>query len=644
MENDKNTLIAFILIFIVIIAFWWLNAPQREEGVTPERSTVVTEPGNQPESSPAEPEPEKPVETARTVNEQKPVTDVSSIADPSLLASDIDSATTIVVESELFRGKITSRGATIRSWKLKKYGKPNSKKENGVFEEGEWVEIIGPNRNFKQYYGTDFVKDLQNYNFNNLGITLPLDAGLTKTGELLFECESENVAFNLDSENPVDSLSFILRFANNGFVRKTFIFYNDRYDFDLRIDLVGVNELLSQSHYKLGWESGLSPTESDIQDDMNYAKGYVLTRKELVIEEPKDEDELEEIKPITGRIDWLSTTTKYFGMSIIPLFTEKEGYDLLDAIVFGEKIQLGPNKDLEWRRINLNLKVPTYSNETISHHYKIYMGPLDYFLLKEYDLKLEKMVDLGMRWLRPISIGIIYAFTKLHSVIPNYGLVIIIFSILVKILLHPLTKKSYSSMKKMQELQPELNALKEKHKDPKKLQQAQLQLYKEKGVNPAGGCLPMLLQMPLLFALYWVFRNTIELRGEPFIWWITDLSMPDTLFNLGFSLPLYGDKFNVLPILMGISMLFQQKMTMKDPKQKAMVYIMPVFLVLIFNKLSSGLNLYYTLFNVFSLIQQRFTKTDDDKKKEPQAPAAPKVAKPVAAPKRVKKSGKNRKK
>lgn len=623
MENDKNTLIAFLLIFVVIIAFWWYNAPQQQPG-TDSAKTSQTE--MQAESP-----------TKALPDSGAPVIDHSGVATPaeeavsgqSIQLGAVDSFRTVVVESDLFRGIISNRGATVRSWKLKKYGIPKSKKTDGHFSTEDWVEIIGPNHLFPQYFGKNYVPDLDAYDFNNLNITLPMNAGLIKTGEMFFKMESGKAQLQLSSENPVDSLSFYIQISEKGYLRKKFVFYHDRYDFDLKIDLVGLNEFLAHSFYQISWESGLSPTESDIADDMNYAKGYVLTREELVIDEPKDKDDQKENKPITGRIDWLSTTTKYFGVSIIPEFTHAEGNDLLDATVHGEKLHLSSDKDLTWRRINLGLKIPTYSNTTISHQYKIYLGPLDYFRLKKYDLRLEKMIDLGMRWLRPISIGILYAFTQLHSFIPNYGWVIVIFSILVKILLHPLTRKSYSSMKKMQDLQPELNALKDKHKDPKKLQQAQLQLYKEKGVNPAGGCLPMLLQMPLLFALYWVFRNTIELRGEPFLGWITDLSMPDTIFTLGFSLPLYGNQFNILPILMGVSMLIQQKMTMKDPKQKALVYIMPVFMILIFNKMSSGLNLYYTLFNVFSLIQQEFTKGGADGKDEP-APAV-KEAKSTSA-------------
>jgi YidC/Oxa1 family membrane protein insertase len=190
--------------------------------------------------------------------------------------------------------------------------------------------------------------------------------------------------------------------------------------------------------------------------------------------------------------------------------------------------------------------------------------------------------------------------------------VLIIFALIIKIITSPLTHKSFQSMKKMQALQPKMNELKEKYaKDPQRLNKETMKLYKDEGVNPMGGCLPILLQMPLLWALYMVFRSTIELRLEGFVWWIKDLSGPDTIFTLPFSLPLYGDSVNVLPVLMGLTMIWQQKMSITDPKQKAMIYIMPVFMTLLFNGFPSGLNLYYTLFNVISIVHQKYFMRDD---------------------------------
>jgi YidC/Oxa1 family membrane protein insertase len=213
------------------------------------------------------------------------------------------------------------------------------------------------------------------------------------------------------------------------------------------------------------------------------------------------------------------------------------------------------------------------------------------------------------RTFRPVSLLILRIFKFFQLFIPNYGIVIILFSILVKIVVYPLTKKSYKSMKEMSRVQPLLTEIKEKYKsDPQRMNKETMKLYKEHGINPLGGCLPMLLQLPLLGALFIVFRSTIQLRGASFIpGWIDDLSGADTIFTFPFSLPLYGDQFNILPILMAGTMFFQSKMTMQDPKQKAMVYIMPIFMLLIFNQFPSGLNLYYTMFNVLTIFQQKFT-------------------------------------
>ena len=163
----------------------------------------------------------------------------------------------------------------------------------------------------------------------------------------------------------------------------------------------------------------------------------------------------------------------------------------------------------------------------------------------------------------------------------------------------------------MQKIQPELLAIREKYKNnPQKLNQAQMKIYKKRGVNPLGGCLPMLIQMPLLYSLFVVFRTTIELRSEPFVFWIKDLSAPDYVFELPFHIPIYGSQVAVLPIFMVISMFIQQKMmtggAVQQPQQKTMQYIMiPVFF-LIFNGFPSGLNLYYTLFNILTILQQKF--------------------------------------
>ena len=158
----------------------------------------------------------------------------------------------------------------------------------------------------------------------------------------------------------------------------------------------------------------------------------------------------------------------------------------------------------------------------------------------------------------------------------------------------------------MQALTPMMNEIREKYKDdPQKMNQQIMNLYKEYGVNPAAGCLPLLLQMPILFALYAVFRSSIELRQASFIGWITDLSIPDAIVHLPFTIPFFGiTEVSGLALAMGVTMFVQQKMTVTDPRQKAMVWMMPILMTLMFNSLPSGLNLYYFVFNLLSIGQQ----------------------------------------
>ena len=211
--------------------------------------------------------------------------------------------------------------------------------------------------------------------------------------------------------------------------------------------------------------------------------------------------------------------------------------------------------------------------------------------------------------MRPLGRLVTWSLKKMYGIIPNYGVVVVLFAVLVKILLNPLTKKQMVSTRKTQALQPQIHRLKEKYKnDPQKLNKAQMALFKETGVNPMGGCLPLLLQMPILISFFTVFRSTIEFRGAPFFGWINDLSAPDTLMTIG------GFPLNILPFLMGATMFLQQKYMAPAGggagQQKVMMYGMNVVFLFLFYSFPSGLNLYYSVFNILSIIQQKYFITD----------------------------------
>ncbi|SVA71019.1 uncharacterized protein METZ01_LOCUS123873, partial [marine metagenome] len=291
--------------------------------------------------------------------------------------------------------------------------------------------------------------------------------------------------------------------------------------------------------------------------------------------------------------DWVAIRTKYFISALVPK-KQAPGSEVL-AIEENDNILYN---------VGMYFEVDRPFSSTL------YLGPLEYERIKLLGRNLDRTMNFGWAFIRPISKIVHWFLLFLYKYIPNYGFVLIVFSVFVKILVYPLTNKSYTSTKKMQAIQPMLNDLREKHKnDQRKFAQAQMALFKEHGVNPLSGCVPILLQMPLLFALFTVFRSSIELRGAPFMLWINDLSRPDAVFDLGINIPLYGAQVAILPLLMGVTMFIQMKSTptpQSGGQQKFMMYFMNGFFVLIFNQFPSGLVLYYTLFNILTILQQKY--------------------------------------
>ncbi len=294
---------------------------------------------------------------------------------------------------------------------------------------------------------------------------------------------------------------------------------------------------------------------------------------------------------------WAALRTKYFTLAV-----HETGASLI------RNFKAAPNPDTG----NPSLVLDSYDrvpSSTWEQEFLIYTGPADYDILKSYaGARLEKIPERGPAWLWWLSNAIAWLLKFLHSFIPNYGLVIIIFSIILKIVLNPLTKKSMDANLKMQKIQPQVQALQAKYKsDPKTLQLELSKLYKQAGASPMSGCLPLLLQMPIFISLYNVLRYTMDMRNARFLGWLKDLSEPDPYW--------------ILPILMAGFMILQSLMMrpsqaaleQMDEKQKAMqqstkmmTWLMPIMMFFIFMGLPSGLVLYYTVFNILSVAQQYY--------------------------------------
>ncbi len=563
---DKKTIIGIVLIILVTLAMPYYQklfigqktpSPEKTEA---NRDTTFQREQQPPAVTQSAESSKVAVETPVDSVEEQTAAAINLEESPDIKTIEIQTADIVAVFS-------TQHGGNPTSWELKKYN----------YYKGGKVNLIGENK-----LNTSFV------NVNGKLINL--------SSFNLYADFQNNRKVVLNDQNPQIDLHFYLP-VQNGRIVKTITLYKDKYSFTTTISFEKLQNYVINGQYFFGWKNSLPLTEENEKDDNSYSRAFAYMAEELEnLDASKDKVEKSEFN---GRVDWVASRTKYFLQAIIPGNPDASTGANLSGIT--EKTDQHEFKDYT---VSIDMKYRPAA--AVTDTFTVYLGPLDYNILKKYNAELQTLVmnrDWYERLFRPISLLIIPAFKFLHRFIPNYGFVIIIFSILIKLILHPLTKKSYQSMSEMQFLQPQMSEMKEKYKnDPQRLNKEMMKLYKDHGVNPLGGCLPTLLQMPLLFALFIVFRSTIQLRGQPFILWITDLSRPDTL-HLGFTLPLIGNSVHVLPILMGITMIWQSKMTMTDPKQKMMAYFMPLFMIFIFYSLPSGLNLYYAIFNILSMIQ-----------------------------------------
>jgi YidC/Oxa1 family membrane protein insertase len=433
----------------------------------------------------------------------------------------------------------------------------------------------------------------------NLVASFGVPGRFLETADIYFAVDKKSLEVK---QGEAGSLVFRAEGSEGRVITERYEFYGDRYEIKWGVEARGVGSGAPGEEAWLWWKGGLAGTEADTLSEIQYSRAYALYGKDLIKYDVGKKDSLK-----TGDTKWVAIRNRYFETAMILREAPAVGF-----MIRGERDSSGSSegRGMQEKIFHAALIDPLHGTE-YQREVTVYLGPMDYWAMKAQGDKLEKTLDWGWDIFR-LTVPILWVMKVLHKVIPNYGIVLIVFSVLVKVVVWPLTHKSHESMKRMQMLQPYLKELKEKYKkDMQRLQRETMKLYKEHKVNPMGGCLPLLIQMPLFIALFSVFRSTIELRGASFVWWIKDLSAPDYVFHLPFSLPMYGAAVAILPLVMGVSSYFQSKISVTDPNQKMMLYFMPVFLVAIFNKMPSGLTLYYTLFNVLTLVQQHFVKPKD---------------------------------
>lgn len=384
--------------------------------------------------------------------------------------------------------------------------------------------------------GTQSNLSLSKVNFNVSGSDINLDKN-TNTGSIVFE--------HTNSEY---------------FIKRTYTFYYNTYKFDLKDEVKGFPEYW----ITVGTDFGISDRR-----DTSAHLGAILLKDAERIE--LDAKKLKEGKSYQGGLKWIAQEDKYFFAGIVPMnqVDEARAWNVQDASVIAFKGRPGINNFL------------------------VYAGPKEHDRLKELNVGLEHIIDFG--FFSIISRPLFWLLKFFYKFIGNYGWAIVLLTIITRIPFIPLINKSQKAMKKMQEIQPRMQEVREKYKkDPQRMQKEIMELYKKHKVNPLGGCLPILLQIPVFFALYKILSVAIELRGAPFMLWINDLSVKD---------PYY-----ILPIVMGITMVIQQKMTPSsaDPKQAKLMMFMPVIFTFMFLNFASGLVLYWLVNNILSIAQQLY--------------------------------------
>jgi YidC/Oxa1 family membrane protein insertase len=426
-----------------------------------------------------------------------------------------------------------------------------------------------------------------------------------ETDDLLFEPLFNGDLIELSMDESME-ISYRLDVGEDSAILFHYTFYADQYSFELDIELVNMNDLISGTNVDFGWKAPLNLTERDAVQDARAIAGYIYAGGVLEKYQLDNPGRLEE--RVNGTIDWVSSRTRFFGQYIKPV-TGSNAATII-AEVDGE---VGAPGTLHHYQTFIQSSISGTS--TLS--YELYAGPLRYYDLRDFHASAYDVVEIGyalIRWFADplVRYAIIPFFAFGSMFISNYGILIILFGVVIKVLLFPLTQKSFKSMAAMRELQPQMKEIQEKYKDdPQKQQKETIALYRKAKVNPLGGCLPMLLQFPILITMFFFFQNSMLIRQQSFLW-ANDLSAPDYILNLPFSVPFLGDQLAGFVLLMSAAMLLQMKVSggmsggapSGGPNMKVFMYIMPVMLLFIFNNFASGLSLYYLVYNVLSIGQQ----------------------------------------
>lgn len=505
-------------------------------------------------------------------------------------------ATVTVLENELIRVSLSNKGGRVKSVELKQY-KTSDGKPVVLFESDS------------SRFGLNFFAQNRSIATDELFFQ-PMGAGFAVAGT-----DSNSLTMRLSAGSPDRYIDYVYTLRGNSYL------------LGYTVQFVGLNDVMAANtgYVELNWNQRLRKMEKSMESERQNSTIYYRFNEDdgEVDHLSETSNDKEEIKT---RLKWVSMKQQFFTQVLVA----ETGFDKPSRI----ETVAGLEGEPFVKQMNISLTLPYNHAPKESFPMHFYFGPNHVQYLKKAGDDLEKQIPLGwgiFGWVNRFIVIPIFNF--LNGFNWSYGIIIFILTIAIKLMLMPFTFKAYLSQAKMKVLRPEIEEIQGKHKeDPLKMQQEMMGLYKKAGVSPLGGCLPMLLQLPILIAMFRFFPQSIELRQESFLW-AKDLSSYDSILDLPFRIWGYGDHVSLFTLLMTISTLLITKVnsqaTMTNPQMKWMMYLMPIIFLGVFNNYSAGLSYYYFLANVISIGQQYLFKAfvDDDEihrkiqenKKRPQA-------------------------
>lgn len=553
---DRNTTIGYVLILLIFAGYLFLT----------QRNVKDIEKANQLKDT---------VETVVAADSLQPVEAKTGADSQSMAAADTVPEKFFSIENKDIRVLLTNKGGKIASVILKNYRR---------YDSTELVLFTGDKTEF--------------------GYTIPVSSGVVQTKDLIFSSDRTNV--KVAEGNSAITLTANIDGAN---FQQVYSLSASGFIVDYKLMLNGFENKIAKKNrdFELNWNLLVQGQEKTLEEEKLVTNLEYKYLEESGIESLSERSDDEE--RLQGNIHWIAYKQKFFNSTIIaPKGFSEDGFKV-------KTTGIENSQGIDVKLLSSTLYFPYDFSNKATYDLQFYFGPNHYSTLKKLDIGLQKIIPLGwgiFGWVNKYLV--IPIFNLLSSFLSNYGVIILLLTILIKLVLFPFMYKIYVSTAKMRLLKPELDELKEKTGgDMQKMQQEQLKLYRKAGVNPFGGCLPQLIQLPILIAMFRFFPAAIELRQQPFLW-AEDLSTYDSILELGFNIPFYGSHISLFTLLMAISTFIYtikntQQMSGMGNQFKIISYIMPIMLLFWFNSYASGLSYYYFLANMITFGQNWVIKS-----------------------------------